>query len=103
MGMNLEQLEDFQIQTFDEYFQFLKQTNQITDEKWLENYFIPEIKKTLLTSFLATKDQLYKNPGVYEMFGVDVILDESLKLSVIEINPSPMIISNLDKKTKILD
>lgn len=56
----------------------------------------------MLAAVMASKDQLYKNPGVYEMFGVDLILDENLKLHVIEINPSPMIISNLNKKTKIL-
>jgi D-alanine-D-alanine ligase-like ATP-grasp enzyme len=75
----------------------------ITDENWIKNYFIPEIKKTMLAAVMASKDQLYKNPGVYEMFGVDLILDENLKLHVIEINPSPMIISNLSKKTKILN
>lgn len=57
----------------------------------------------MLAALLASKDHLYKNPGVYEMFGVDVILDENLKFHVIEVNPSPMIISNLDKKTLILE
>jgi D-alanine-D-alanine ligase-like ATP-grasp enzyme len=57
----------------------------------------------MLASILASKEHLYKNPGVYEMFGIDVILDEDLKFHVIEINPSPMIISNLEKKTNILE
>jgi hypothetical protein len=57
----------------------------------------------MLASLIASKNHLYRNPGVYEMFGVDVILDENLKFHVIEINPSPMIISNLNKKTSILD
>lgn len=56
----------------------------------------------MLASFLSTKNHFQKNPGVFEMFGVDLILDENFKMSIIEVNPSPMIISNLDKKTKIL-
>lgn len=44
---------------------------------------------------------LFKNPGVYEKFGVDIILDENFKLYVIEINPSPMIIGNIPKKTNL--
>ena len=103
LGMNLEEIEDFQIQTFEEYFQFLKATGKVTDESWLKGYFIPEIKKTMLASLMASKDHLYRNPGVYEMFGVDVILDENLAFHVIEINPSPMIISNISKKTSILE
>lgn len=35
------------------------------------------------------------------MFGVDIILDENFKLFVIEINPSPMIIGNIPKKTNL--
>jgi glutathione synthase/RimK-type ligase-like ATP-grasp enzyme len=35
------------------------------------------------------------------MFGVDIILDENFKLYVIEINPSPMIIGNIPKKTNL--
>lgn len=57
----------------------------------------------MLASLMASKDHLYRNPGVYEMFGVDVILDENLAFHVIEINPSPMIISNISKKTSILE
>lgn len=50
---------------------------------------------------LANKKLLFKNPGVYEKFGVDIILDENFKLFVIEINPSPMIIGNIAKKTNL--
>ena len=103
MGMTLEELEDFQVQTFEEYFQFLKSTGKVSDDNWLRDYFVPEIKRTMLASLMASKEHLYRNPGVYEMFGVDVILDEDLKFYVIEINPSPMIISNLSKKTQILE
>ena len=56
-----------------------------------------------MVAFLSTKDKLFVNPGVYELFGVDLILDESFNMSIIEVNPSPMIISNIEKKTKILD
>lgn len=82
---------------------YLKEIGKVKDENWLENYFIPEIKRTMLAALMASKNHLYWNPGVYELFGVDVILDEDLKFHVIEINPSPMIISNLSKKTKILE
>lgn len=57
----------------------------------------------MLATLLASKDHLYRNPGVYEIFGVDLILDEDLKFYVIEINPSPMIFSNIHKKTNILE
>lgn len=85
----------------EEYEAYLLETGQITNPNWLKEYLIPEIKRTFISSTLANKKLLFKNPGVYEMFGVDIVLDENYKLYVIEINPSPMIIGNIPKKTNL--
>ena len=49
-----------------------------------------------------SKDQFFKNPGVFEMFGLDFLLDEDLGLWFIECNASPQLVGTSDYKTKFL-
>ena len=46
--------------------------------------------------------QLFKSSNVYEMFGVDFVMDDSFKLAVIEVNASPMIIGTSKDKTALM-
>ena len=43
-----------------------------------------------------------KNSGVFEMFGVDFLLDDSLNLWFIECNASPQLIGTNEEKTNLM-
>jgi len=50
---------------------------------------------------MCQKD-LYKNPGMFEIFGVDFILDDQMNSYIIEVNASPMQVGTSQKKTALM-
>ena len=49
-----------------------------------------------------TESYFFRHSGVFEMFGLDFVLDESLNLWFIECNASPQLIGTNEKKTNFL-
>jgi len=45
---------------------------------------------------------LYKTPSVFELFGLDFVMDEDLNIWFIECNPSPQYVGTNDRKTRFL-
>lgn len=78
------------------------ESKQIDDPNWLNNVLIPKIKASFISSAKLIEEKLYRSSNVYEMFGVDIIVDEDFNLFVIEINASPMIIGTAIGKTKMM-
>lgn len=86
----------------DEYQQYLLDENIVKDKNFLKNQIIPDIKWSFIASTKLVKNEFYKSSDVYEIFGVDIVLDKNFKVNIIEINASPMMVGTADKKTKIL-
>ena len=74
----------------------------IDDPNWVDNYLKKEIQRTFISSAKVIEEKLYKSSNVYEMFGVDIVMDENFKLFIIEINASPMVVGTAKKKNEIL-
>lgn len=62
----------------------------MTDPDWLNNSLRPMFKKAFIHLAMLAKPNLYKKPNIYELFGLDFMLDENLNLWFIECNPSPV-------------
>lgn len=103
MGMNLDELEQFQIQTLEEYSKYLYETQQIDDPNWLNSYLIPQIKRSFIALAKINEENFYKSSDVYEMYGVDIILDEGFNPYILEVNASPMIYGAITKKLDLLN
>ena len=101
-GMNYQQLRDFQMKTLEELQEYLLEIGRITDPNWLDNYLRPEFKRAMLSMAKMSEDSFYKSSDVFELFGVDFVIDESFKLHVVEVNASPMIIGTASNKTTLL-
>ena len=101
-GMDYKQLRDFQMKTFGDLEEYLLETGKITDPNWLENYLRPEVKRTFLSLAKMTERYLHKSSDVFELFGIDIVIDDDLKLHVIEVNASPQIIGTAKRKTALL-
>lgn len=43
-----------------------------------------------------------KNPNLFEIFGVDYVIDEDFEIFVIEVNASPMQVGTSKEKTKLM-
>lgn len=45
---------------------------------------------------------MLKNPGVFEVFGVDFVMDEKMESYIIEVNASPMQVGTSKEKTALM-
>lgn len=88
-GMNKEGLRRAQQWSFEALQEYLLREKIIHDENWLDNYLRPEMKKAMIHLIKMAKDNLLKSSSVYELYGVDFMLDRDLNLWFIEANAGP--------------
>ena len=88
-GMGEEELKIAQQWSFERLQQYLLDNNLITDSNWLDNYLRPEFKKALVHLLRISGNSFYEHSSLYELYGVDFMLDENLNLWFIEANSGP--------------
>lgn len=101
-NMTAEEMRDFQMQTLEQLADHLYQTGQVKDPNWLENYLRPEFKRSYLAAAKMIEERYYKSSDVFEMYGVDLIMDKDFRLYIIEVNASPMVVGTSSKKTSLM-
>lgn len=74
----------------------------IKSRDWLNTYLRPAFQKAFIHAAKMVHPFLYRSSNVYEMFGVDFVMDEDFNLAIIEVNASPMIIGTSSEKTKLM-
>ena len=62
----------------------------VKDKNWLDNYLRPAFKKAFIHTVMMSEHSYLKKPNVFEIFGLDFVIDENLKLWFIESNASPV-------------
>jgi len=97
-GKTYEELKDEQSWLFDKLQAYLLETGQITDTNWVDNYLRPECKKALVHLIRASQKNFLQRSTVFELYGVDFMLDDQLNLWFIEANAMP----GLSKKNELL-
>ena len=88
-GMTVKELQDSLVWSFERVQSYLLETGKITDPDWLNNYFRPELKKMLVHLVRMSQSTFAKRSSLFEIFGIDVMLDENLNLWFIEANAMP--------------
>ena len=63
----------------------------ISDPNWLENYLRPSFKKAFIHLVRMARDGFYKDPRVYQLWGIDFLMDTDLNVWLIECNAIPAI------------
>jgi len=101
-GMTENELRDYQMWTMEDLQRYLLQSGKIYDENWLNNYLRPKFKEAFIHIARMSEKGLYKSSGLFEMFGLDFVMDEETNIWLIECNPSPQLIGTTEKKTKFL-
>ena len=101
-GKTPDELREFQMQTFDDFADYLFAIGKVTDKK----SGLINLRKQFKTAFLSVgkmiQNRLYKSSDLFEMFGVDFLLDKDLQLYILEINASPMFIGTNRRKTELM-
>jgi len=101
-GMNAEQLRNYQMWTFEKLQNYLYKAGKTTDPQWVDNHLRPSFWKAFIHATRMSAHAFWKQSNVYEMFGLDFMLDDELNLWFIECNASPQLIGTNDMKTKFL-
>jgi len=101
-GMNEQELRDYQMWTFDRLNAYLLRSGKITDPNWVDNYLRPEFYRAFIHTARMSAHAFWKQSNVYEMFGLDFMLDDELNLWFIECNSSPQLIGTNELKTNFL-
>jgi len=101
-GMNEEELRNYQMWTFERLHKYLMDAGKVHDPNWLENYLRPQFRQAFVHILRMTSKAFWKGSNVYEMFGLDFMLDDQLNLWFIECNSSPQLIGTNEYKTQFL-
>jgi len=101
-GMTEEQLREYQMWSMEQLSEYLNKIGKVKDPNWLDNYLRPKFQEAFIHTVRMSEGSFLKHSGVYEMFGLDFLLDDDLNLWFIECNASPQLIGTNDAKTKFL-
>jgi len=101
-GMTEDQLREYQMWSMKELEEYLLESGKITDPNWLETYLKPKFQEAFIHTVRMSEHSFLKHSGVYEMFGLDFLLDEHMNLWFIECNASPQLIGTSPEKTEFL-
>jgi len=88
-GMDEEELKIAQQWSFERLKDYLLEKRIISDPNWLDNYLRPEFKKAMTHFLRMAADGFLKDSTLYELYGVDYMLDTDLNLWFIEANSGP--------------
>lgn len=86
--------------SFTRFQEYLKETG-LVEENWIDNYMRSHLKKVMFHLVRMNMHQLLKHPGVFELFGLDFMLDTNLNLWYLECNLTPAISQTSEEKSKI--
>lgn len=88
-GMNEEELKIHQQWSMERLQEYLLQQGVISDPNWLDNYLRPQFKKAFVHLIRTFGDRLHEDSTLYELWGLDYMLDSDLNLWFIEANSNP--------------
>jgi len=98
-GMGENDLKNLQLWMMDELQEYLLKEGIISDPNWLDNYLRPEFKKAMIHLMRMSQHSFLKSSSLYELFGLDFMMDSDLKLWFIEANARPALEGDPLKKS----
>ena len=89
--MTEDEIQEYTTWYWKDLHRYLMEQGLVSDPDWLDNYFRPEIQKSMVHLVRMAQDAFAKKSSVYEVYGLDFIMDENLGLWFIEANNMPLI------------
>ncbi len=90
-GMDEEELKIAQQWSMERLQDYLLKIGKINSTTWLDDYLRPEFKKAMIHLVRMSAHTFWENSALYELYGVDFMLDDDLNLWFIELNSGPAI------------
>jgi len=101
-GMTAQELRDYQMWSFDRLGDYLYNSGKVKSRDWVEKTLKPNFYEAFIHTVRMSAHAFWNQSNVYELFGLDFMLDEDLNLWFIECDSSPQLIGTNDLKTKFL-
>ena len=90
-GMTAEQLKEDSVWNFTQFQDHLNEQRLIKDQNWLNNYLRPELKKAMVHLVRMAQGPFLRTSSVFELYGLDFMMDTNLDLWFIEANAKPLL------------
>ena len=84
-----------------EHFESHMLNQNLISENWMDNTLRKHIKKVMFHLVRMNLDKLLRHPRVFELFGLDFLIDTDLNIWYIETNLTPSIGSTSEEKKKV--
>lgn len=101
-GMNSEQLREFQMRTMEQFQEYLETVDPVKYKNFVNTTLRTEFRRSYLHLAKMIQNKVEKRPNLFEVYGVDFIIDSNDKIYIIEVNPSPMMVGTSEKKTSLM-
>jgi len=90
-GMSEEQIHEYTCWFLDKFQDYMLEKQIINDPNWLDNYLRPQFKKVMIHLIRMSQDAFFKKSSVFELYGLDFVMDANLGLWYIETNTMPLV------------
>jgi len=101
-GKSEKELRNFQTWLFEEFHAHLMERGIVSDPNWLDNYLRPEMKKAMIHLIRMSQEPFMKDSTIYELQGIDFMMDANLNLWFIEANARPSLMGGVEKRKKFM-
>jgi len=89
--MTPEEIQEYTCWFLDDLGRYLYENKIVTDPNWVNNYLRPQFKKVMIHLVRMAQSGFFKKSSVFELFGLDFVMDADLGLWFIESNTMPLI------------
>ncbi|KAL5968048.1 Protein polyglycylase TTLL10 [Taenia solium] len=76
--------------------------NKHLQKNWVTRYMLPEMHRITTHVFNAVKDKLACRIGFFEIYGMDFMIDDDMKIWLIEINSNPAMSTNCEVLRQVI-
>jgi len=100
-SMNESEIQEYTYWELDKVGEYLYKEKVVTDPDWVNNYLRPQFKRDMIHLVRMGQSKFHKISSVFELFGLDFVMDADLGLWFIEANAMPLI-TGFTKGSKVL-
>eukprot|EP01028_Stygiella_incarcerata_P000601 TRINITY_DN1089_c0_g1_i1.p2 TRINITY_DN1089_c0_g1~~TRINITY_DN1089_c0_g1_i1.p2 ORF type:complete len:718 (+),score=207.29 TRINITY_DN1089_c0_g1_i1:3793-5946(+) len=89
-GSRFREVKEDLTWTFDGLQTYLTEKN-LAPPSWVTDTFVPQVQRIMRTAFESVRHRLERKAGFFDLIGCDFMIDENLKVWLIEMNTNPAI------------
>lgn len=102
-GLTEQEIQEFTLWRLEDFHDHMIQQGLVTDPNWINNHLRAELKKTMIHLIRMTQSAFFRRSSVFELYGLDFVMDEDMNLWFIECNTTPLLQGFTEKSTKLLN